>query len=43
MTTDAHEKVIWFDVSVDEVLCVYILDSADHLETRVSVKHNVKI
>lgn len=32
MTADAHEKVIWFDVSVDEVLCVYILNSADHLK-----------
>lgn len=31
MTADAHKKVVWFNVSVDEVLCVYILDSADHL------------
>lgn len=32
MTADAHEKVIWFDVSVDEVLCVYIFNPADHLK-----------
>lgn len=33
MTTNAHKKVVWFDVSVDEILCVYILNSADHLQT----------
>lgn len=32
MTADAHEKVIWFDISVDEVLCVYIFNPADHLK-----------
>ena len=31
VSTDAHEEVIWLYVSVDEVLCVHILDSADHL------------
>lgn len=36
VTADAHEKVIWFDVSVDEVLCVYILNSADHLKMKIS-------
>lgn len=36
VTADAHEKVIWFDVSVDEVLCVYILNSADHLKMKRS-------
>lgn len=32
MTADAHEKVIWLDISVDEVLCVYIFNPADHLK-----------
>ena len=32
VTSDAHEEVIWLYVSVDEVLCVHILDSTDHLE-----------
>ena len=31
VSSDAHEEVIWLNVSVDEVLCVHILDSADHL------------
>lgn len=32
MTANAHEKVIWLDISVDEVLCVYIFNPADHLK-----------
>ena len=32
VTADAHEEVVWFDVSVDEVLCVHVLNSADHLQ-----------
>lgn len=32
MTADAHEKVIWFNISVDEVLCVYKFNPADHLK-----------
>lgn len=27
----SHEEVIWFDISVDKVLVVEVLDSADHL------------
>ena len=34
MTADAHEKVIWLNISVDEVLCVYIFNPADHLEKK---------
>lgn len=32
MSTDAHQEVIWLDVSVNEVLVVDILDPANHLE-----------
>jgi len=31
VTADSHEEVVWFNVSVDEVFVVDILDSADHL------------
>ena len=31
VSADTHEEVVWFDVSVDEVLVVDVLDSADHL------------
>ena len=31
MTPNAHQEVVWLDISVDEVLCVHILDSANHL------------
>lgn len=34
MAADPHEKVVWFDISVDEVLCVYIFNPADHLKTK---------
>lgn len=34
VATDAHEEVIWFDISVNEVLGVYIFNSADHLRTQ---------
>lgn len=34
VTADAHKKVVWFDISVDEVLCVYIFNSADHLKIK---------
>lgn len=41
MTANAHEKVVWFDVSVDEVLCVYILNSADHLKMKKGPQLNI--
>jgi len=31
VTADSHEEVVWFNVSVDEVFIMDILDSADHL------------
>jgi len=31
VTADSHEEVVWFNVPVDEVFIVDILDSADHL------------
>ena len=31
LAPDAHEEVVWFDVSVDEVLVVYVLDAGHHL------------
>ena len=31
MTTDTHQKVVWFDVSVYKVFTMYIFDPADHL------------
>lgn len=37
MTTDAHEEVIWFDISVDEVLGVYIFNSANHLKIKRTI------
>lgn len=44
MTTNAHEKIIWFDISVDEVLCVYIFNPADHLKMKkTTVKWLIKI
>lgn len=44
MTADAHEKVIWFDISVDEVLCVYIFNPADHLKMKkMIVKYFTKL
>ena len=29
---NAHEEVVWFDVSVNEVLVVYILNTTNHLK-----------
>lgn len=37
VTADPHEKVVWFDISVDEVLCVYIFNPADHLKMKKTV------
>ena len=31
MSPDPHEKVVWLDVSVDEVLVVHVLDATNHL------------
>ena len=31
MSADAHEEVVGFDVSVDEVLVVHVLDATNHL------------
>lgn len=36
--TDPHEKVVRFDVSMNEILVVEIFNSTDHLEK--SIKHN---
>ena len=32
MSPDAHEEVVRLDVSVDEVLVVYILNAPNHLQ-----------
>lgn len=32
--TDTHEKVIWFNVSMNEILVVEIFNSAYHLERK---------
>ena len=29
--TDAHEKVVWFDITMDKGLCVYVFDTRDEL------------
>ena len=31
VSPDPHEKVVWLDVSVDEVLVVHVLDATNHL------------
>ena len=31
VSTNPHQKVVWLDVAVDEVLVVDVLDSPDHL------------
>ena len=31
MPPNAHEEVVWFNVSVNEVLVVYILNTTNHL------------
>lgn len=41
VATDAHEEVIWFDISVDEVLGVYIFNSADHLRIKIGQRSNI--
>lgn len=28
---NAHQKIVWLDISMDEVLVVNIFDSVDHL------------
>ena len=34
VAADAHQEVVWFDVAVDEVLVVHVLDATDHLKTK---------
>jgi hypothetical protein len=31
MAADAHEEVVGFDVAVDEILVVHVLNATDHL------------
>jgi len=31
VSSDAHDEVVWLDVSVDEVLTMDVLNAADHL------------
>jgi hypothetical protein len=40
VATDAHQEVVGFDVAVDEVLVVHILDATNHL--RQFVKNKLK-
>ena len=39
---DAHEEVVGFDVAVDEVLVVHVLDATDHLKKKIVEKQLVK-
>ena len=38
VAADAHQEVVWFDVAVDEVLVVHVLDATDHLKTKRRLK-----
>lgn len=31
MSTNSHQEVVWFDISVNKILIVYILNSTNHL------------
>lgn len=32
--SETDQKIVWFDVSVKEILCVQILDAVDHLVSK---------
>ena len=34
MSADAHKEIIWFDITVDEILVVYILNATNHLKKK---------
>ena len=42
MSAYAHQKVVWLDVTMNEVFVVYILNAANHLYTGQKVSRSVK-
>ena len=34
MSADAHKEIIRFDITVDEIFVVYILNTTNHLEKK---------
>ena len=41
MSSNTHQKIVRLDVSVNEVLVVYVLNPADHLRDEDTVQHKV--